>query len=210
LYSIAIFSFVILSLIPDPTPIPIPSPIPIPEPIPIAVIRFAGRPVRFACRQAFVHYLADSFHGTIFMRGTMLLGTIACVAIMVGSACDILGSTDPDVAFSSEFVESDDTTASSASYFPSAGSLLIEGLMTMPNRCYGMRGNAKQDDGTISVTVTAHLATQNCPENEPATYQYTMVINSLRSGNYQVKIVHNFSNSAKPPKTVVDQTVRID
>jgi hypothetical protein len=144
------------------------------------------------------------------MRRTMLLGTIACVAIMAGSACDILGSSDPDVSFSSELTESEDSTASSAAYFPSVASLLIEGLMSTPNRCYGMRGSVKQEDNRVSVTVTASLATQNCPDIEAATYRYTMVINGLRSGNHQLTIVHNFSNSARPPKTVVNLNIRID
>lgn len=135
-----------------------------------------------------------------------LIQLVPFLFAVAATACDILGTDEPNVVFDSERVEVEDSTQSSAIFLTGDNVLGINGVMIAPNDCQGLRGSVQLGSGTVTITITARQVTTSCDTTRGG-YAYRLTT-SINGGIYQLKVIHNFSG-AQAAETVLDTPVTV-
>ena len=117
--------------------------------------------------------------------------TFAWVAVLlVAAGCS--SSTDPEVVTDFQWTEADPTTSEEGTTATAAlGELFVLGHILTPTRCYKLAFDLGKSASRLDLRIKASTSsTPNCDQAAGA-YRYTLAIYNLRSGTYEVRVIHD-------------------
>jgi hypothetical protein len=86
--------------------------------------------------------------------------------------------------------------------------ITVRRLIPVPDRCRTLAGDLVQAAGTLTLRVMAHPTTPTCARDE--TYlAYTALIDGLRPGRYNLRVIHGYSEERIPARMVLEHPILV-
>lgn len=134
------------------------------------------------------------------LRGWLLVGALA--------ACTGAGDT-ARITIEAHPLSSDEARAESTAALESGHHrITVRRLIPVPDRCRTLVGDLVQSAGRLTLRVLAHPTGEPCPRDQ-AYLAYTAVIDGLRPGRYDLRVVHGYSEERIPSRVVLEHPILV-